>query len=131
MAVQIVAAGVGCAPGRARPAIADLTLDPHWRRDGRQVGVRHTSATPARTASVVKVGTTDVDHREHRHAAEMRAQLTSGIENGRAARQIEQHRHIASPQFAQRRCGIVGPHDREIGGRQDTSRSPPDRGGAA
>ena len=57
-----------------------------------------------------------VHHREHERRGTLRPQLARELQRGRAARQIDEHRHLATLQLVQRRHHRIGPDDRYAGG---------------
>ena len=117
VAVQIVAAGVGRTPGLTRP-VAGLAFD----GIGDAAAAKRTSEHVGH-ADEDRFGrqfrTAGVDDGEHRRPGAMCAKLTRHLKSGSTLRQIDEHGHLAAPQFAERGRRAVCPDDREVGGRQD------------
>ena len=63
-----------------------------------------------------QVGTPRVDDGEHERGGALGADLARDLERGGAARQIQQHRHVAPLQLGQRERRVLGPHHGDVRG---------------
>ena len=61
-----------------------------------------------------QIGTARVDDGEHQRVGALGANVARDLQHGGAARQIEEHGHVAALQRGQGECDVVGPHDGHV-----------------